>query len=98
MSLRPGKVDFGRTWAGLSSTITAVLTLKPVPRTEWNDRFADVYSLCVAHPQPLADKLYQELKRLLTKHVVEWRTALSTVKGPDLLNSYHGVSGTVQLF
>lgn len=31
--------------------------------------FSDVYSLCVAHPEPLADRLYQETKNYLDNHV-----------------------------
>ena len=30
---------------------------------------ADVYSLCVAYPEPLADKLYSETKKFLEEHV-----------------------------
>lgn len=30
---------------------------------------SDVYSLCVAYPEPLADKLYNETKQFLEKHV-----------------------------
>lgn len=30
---------------------------------------SDVYSLCVAFPEPLADKLYNETKQFLEKHV-----------------------------
>ena len=29
----------------------------------------DVYSLCVAYPEPLADKLYSETKKFLEEHV-----------------------------
>ena len=31
--------------------------------------FIDVYSLCVAYPEPLADKLYSETKKFLEEHV-----------------------------
>lgn len=30
---------------------------------------SDVYSLCVAYPEPLADKLYNETKEFLENHV-----------------------------
>lgn len=29
----------------------------------------DIYSICVAHPEPLADKLYSETKAFLEEHV-----------------------------
>ena len=38
-------------------------------RGTWNDRFSDVYSLCVAYPEPLADRLYIETKKFLESHV-----------------------------
>lgn len=31
--------------------------------------FSDVYSICVAYPEPLADKLYVETKQFLESHV-----------------------------
>jgi cullin 2 len=48
-----------------------VITLGNVPRGTWNDRFSDVYSLCVAYPEPLADKLYAETKKFLENHVTQ---------------------------
>ena len=69
MSLKPKRVDFTSTWAELQETVKGVITLGNVPRQTWNDRFSDVYSLCVAYPEPLADKLYTETKRFLENHV-----------------------------
>ncbi len=53
------------------STFKGVITLGNVPRGTWNDRFSDVYSLCVAYPEPLADKLYAETKKFLENHVTQ---------------------------
>ena len=69
MSLKPKRVDFTSTWAELQETVKGVITLGNVPRQTWNDRFSDVYSLCVAYPEPLADKLYSETKKFLENHV-----------------------------
>ena len=63
MSLKPKRVDFTSTWGELQETVKGVITLGNVPRQTWNDRFSDVYSLCVAYPEPLADKLYSETKK-----------------------------------
>ncbi|XP_049770563.1 cullin-2-like [Schistocerca cancellata] len=106
MSLRPTQVNFDETWAGLSKTVQAVLTLRPVARAEWNGRFSDVYSLCVAQPEPLADRLYRELKELLQKHVSALRRKLAKLPDRELLQQYHqawefyntGVSYLNQLF
>ena len=69
MSLKPKRVDFHSTWGELQETVKGVITLGNVPRQTWNDRFSDVYSLCVAYPEPLADKLYLETKKFLENHV-----------------------------
>ncbi|KAJ2943450.1 hypothetical protein O0L34_g12258 [Tuta absoluta] len=69
MSLKPRNVDFQETWANLKETVAGVVGLKPVERCVWNTRFSDVYALCVAHPEPLADKLYDETRNFLEEHV-----------------------------
>ena len=76
MSLKPKRVDFTSTWGELQETVKGVITLGNVPRQTWNDRFSDVYSLCVAYPEPLADKLYSETKKFLETHVSQVRLRL----------------------
>lgn len=49
-SLKPQYVDFGKTWGSIRDTINKVIKMDPVSRSEWNDRFHDVYKLCVAQP------------------------------------------------
>ncbi|XP_076257089.1 cullin 2 isoform X2 [Rhynchophorus ferrugineus] len=71
MSLKPRQVDFNATWKAIKETIRGVITLDHVPRTVWNDRFSDVYSLCVAYPEPLADRLYAETRQYLIDHVAQ---------------------------
>ncbi|KAF0288450.1 Cullin-2 [Amphibalanus amphitrite] len=68
MSLRPRQVDFDTTWGGIRETLSGVITLGAVPRDVWNDRFADVYALCVAYPEPQAARLYTEIKAFLRDH------------------------------
>lgn len=46
--------------------VAGVVGLQTVDRSVWNLRFSDVYALCVAHPEPLADKLYDETKYMFT--------------------------------
>lgn len=51
--------------------------------------YSDVYSLCVAYPEPLADRLYQETKQFLDDHV---KNLLDTVKAngdQGLLRNYN---------
>lgn len=89
MSLKPRNVDFDATWGPLRETVRGVVTLQAVPRAVWSDRFTDVYSLCVAQPEPLADRLYAETKTFLDAHV---RALLEDVRAAGeerLLRSYH---------
>lgn len=69
MSLKPRVVDFDETWNKLLTTIKAVVMLEYVERATWNDRFSDIYALCVAYPEPLGERLYAETKIFLESHV-----------------------------
>ncbi|XP_028933463.1 cullin-2 isoform X1 [Ornithorhynchus anatinus] len=69
MSLKPRVVDFDETWNKLLATIKAVVMLDYVERATWNDRFSDIYALCVAYPEPLGERLYAETKVFLENHV-----------------------------
>ncbi|XP_053539785.1 cullin-2 [Ictalurus punctatus] len=69
MSLKPRVVDFDETWNKLLTTIKAVVMLDYVERATWNDRFSDIYALCVAYPEPLGERLYTETKVFLESHV-----------------------------
>lgn len=89
MSLKPKRVDFTTTWNDLQETVKGVITLGNVPRGTWNDRFSDVYSLCVAYPEPLADKLYGETKKFLENHVSAQLDKVKKAGEQNLLRSYH---------
>ncbi|CAL1289547.1 unnamed protein product [Larinioides sclopetarius] len=88
MSLRPKNVDFNATWAQLHETVEGVITLGNIDRHEWNDRFSDVYALCVAFPEPLADRLYNETKKYLDQHVKKLFEAVVS-SDEELLVAYH---------
>lgn len=88
MSLRPKVVDFDCTWTVLKETVQGVITLDHVDRHVWNDRFTDVYALCVAYPEPLGDCLYTETKNFLEEHVKKLhRHVVASPEG--LLVAYH---------
>eukprot|EP00088_Acartia_fossae_P025136 TRINITY_DN259_c0_g1_i1.p1 TRINITY_DN259_c0_g1~~TRINITY_DN259_c0_g1_i1.p1 ORF type:complete len:742 (+),score=174.52 TRINITY_DN259_c0_g1_i1:927-3152(+) len=89
MSLKPKRVDFMSTWAQLQETIKGVITLGTVQRNTWNERFSDVYSLCVAYPEPLADKLYQETMKFLENHVNQELVKVKKGGQKNLLTSYY---------
>lgn len=48
-----------------------------------------MYSLCVAYPEPLADKLYQETKKFLEDHVGNTLSKVSSGGEQALLLNYH---------
>lgn len=81
-------MNFDETWAKIRETLESVVTLKKIPRSVWNDRFSDVYALCVAFPEPLGEKLYAEVKDFLENH---GQSLYEAVSGPDvdILRLYH---------
>ncbi|XP_071038251.1 cullin-2 isoform X4 [Parasteatoda tepidariorum] len=88
MSLRPRVVDFTSVWNILKETVEGVITLGDISRHTWNDRFTDVYTLCVAFPEPLGDMLYQETKKYLEEHVKHLhKSVVSSQEG--LLAAYY---------
>ncbi|OAD55361.1 Cullin-2 [Eufriesea mexicana] len=89
MSLKPKRVDFTQTWEALQETVKCVITLSYVPRATWYDRFSDVYSLCVAYPEPLADQLYYETKSFLDNHVFQLLAKVRAQGESNLLQAYH---------
>jgi Cullin family. len=50
---------------------------------------SDIYSLCVAYPEPLADRLYQETKLFLDQHVTNLRGKVLESGERNLVNSYY---------
>ena len=89
MSLKPKRVDFVATWADLKETVKGVVTLGKIPRTVWNNKFSDVYSLCVAYPEPLAERLYQETKKFLEDHVKFLLVQVNSSSEEQLLTVYY---------
>ena len=65
--------------------------LKPtVQRSTWNDRFSDVYALCVAYPEPLGERLYAETKKFLEDHVTyKYDQVAACQQSSHLLQCFH---------
>ncbi|XP_065171049.1 cullin-2 [Atheta coriaria] len=89
MSLKPRTVDFNAIWTNLQETVQGVLTLGKVSRYTWNDRFSDVYSLCVAVPDPMADRLYAETKQYLIDHVAQLLEKVQEGGDGNLIVNYY---------
>lgn len=88
MSLRPRNIDFDPTWSILKETVSGVIMCGSVPRVTWNDRFSDVYALCVSCPEPHGDRLYQETKVFLEKHVQHLYKIVTSRNQENLLTMY----------
>ncbi|EDW49712.1 cullin-2 [Drosophila sechellia] len=97
MSLKPKIVEFVDVWPRLRCIAESVITLTKVERSVWNTSFSDVYTLCVAQPEPMADRLYGETKHFLEQHVQEMLAKKVLIEGecchsnggPDLLQRYY---------
>lgn len=89
MSLKPQELDFDETWNKLKDTITRVLQMGSVNHEQWVQCFSKVYALCVAFPESLADRLYDEVKRLLTTHVSNLYNKVSASGEESILTVYH---------
>uniref|UniRef100_A0A915AFR3 Cullin-2 n=2 Tax=Parascaris univalens TaxID=6257 RepID=A0A915AFR3_PARUN len=87
-SLRPKQVDFDETWRSIESSIKKIINLQPLEHRIWDYNFSDIYSLCVAIPEPLSDRLYERTKACLEEHVSGLYKVISTTSEPDLLNEY----------
>ncbi|KOX79600.1 Cullin-2 [Melipona quadrifasciata] len=88
MSLKPKRVDFTQTWEALQETVKCTAYLDFM-HTYCAFCFFDVYSLCVAYPEPLADQLYCETKRFLDNHVFQLLTKVRAQGESSLLQAYH---------
>ncbi|KAA0202702.1 hypothetical protein HAZT_HAZT001419, partial [Hyalella azteca] len=63
--------------------------MDPVRHDVWTECFSDVYSLCVAFPESLAEKLYDEVKQLLSDHVANLYNQVSAAGEESILIIYH---------
>ena len=77
MSLKPERVDFVTMWADLKYFVSY--------------RFSDVYSLCVAYSEPVAEKLYQETKKFLEEHVKSLLIQVNGSSEEQLLTVYYNL-------
>jgi len=87
-SLHPSQVDFDETWLRIKNTLKSLITLSVVARTEWNERFSDVYSICVSNEDGLDETLYKATKTFFEDHARDVFNDLNA-SGGNLLNDYH---------
>lgn len=88
MSLCPRDVNFDDIWGKIKYTVEMVLGWQPFPKQEWNDRFSDVYAICVSNQEGLDEKLYRYTKDFFEKHTKEIHKKISFYS-VNLLQDYH---------
>jgi len=95
MSLKPKVIDFEETWVKIKKTMNSVIMQGETSnsqnmkekRDDWNDRFHDIYALCVACPEPFTHELYDNTSNYLREHVgYLYKSVISG--SPDLLKDY----------
>ncbi|CAK8696090.1 cullin-2-like [Clavelina lepadiformis] len=80
------RVNFPETWSRLSETIYRVISSLPLERHVWNERFLDVYSICMAYPETSSQELYEATHKLLKEHVTKLRSEVA--ESSNLLSIY----------
>ncbi|VDN17885.1 unnamed protein product [Gongylonema pulchrum] len=87
-SLRPKQVDFDATWRNVENSIKRIMRLQPLERRVWDYNFYDIYSLCVAIPEPLSERLYMKTNECLDEHVAELCQEVNAANDSELLSKY----------
>ncbi|VDM57987.1 unnamed protein product [Angiostrongylus costaricensis] len=81
-ALGPKSVDFDKVWGNLQPSVIEIMNLHPMTKKDWDDKFHDVYDICVAIPEPLSSRLYSSMKRCIEMHVN------TKSQSDELLNQY----------
>ncbi|ESO08238.1 hypothetical protein HELRODRAFT_190953 [Helobdella robusta] len=89
MSLKPKQVDFEDLWPRILDVVEKVLAGRTVEKSVWNDRFTDVYALCVSFPEALAERLYAKTKEFIENHVLNLSKSLEECSEDVFLETYN---------
>ncbi|EYC41782.1 hypothetical protein Y032_0557g3401 [Ancylostoma ceylanicum] len=87
-ALGPKSVDFDKVWGNLQPSVIEIMNLHPMTKKDWDDKFHDVYDICVAIPEPLSSRLYSSMKRCIEMHVKDLYEKIAAVPSDELLNQY----------
>ncbi|XP_065666298.1 cullin-2 isoform X3 [Hydra vulgaris] len=86
-TMRPTDVNFNEVWTNICGTLQNVITLTPINRAEWHERFSDIYKICASDIEGLDAKLYLKTKEFFESHSRKIYQNISTEQ--NLLGSYH---------
>ncbi|PIO64123.1 cullin family protein, partial [Teladorsagia circumcincta] len=90
-ALGPKSVDFDKVWGNLQPSVIEIMNLHPMTKKDWDDKFHDVYDICVAIPEPLSSRLYTSMKKCIEMHVTSLYEKIANVPSDDLLNQYYSM-------
>ncbi|KAK6740035.1 hypothetical protein RB195_008480 [Necator americanus] len=90
-ALGPKSVDFDKVWGNLQPSVIEIMNLHPMTKKDWDDKFHDVYDICVAIPEPLSSRLYSSMRRCIETHVKTLYEKIATVPSDELLNQYYSM-------
>ncbi|CAF1220958.1 unnamed protein product [Rotaria sordida] len=79
-SLKPKEIDFNEQWSIVLGTVRSVISMGRFGHTNkatWQERFFDIYYLCVATPDSHAERLYEETKKFLEDHCKSMKKEIS---------------------
>lgn len=90
-ALGPKSVDFDKVWGNLQPSVIEIMNLHPMTKKDWDDKFHDVYDICVAIPEPLSGRLYSSMRRCIEMHVTSLYDKIANVPSDELLNQYYSM-------
>nr|CDJ94838.1 Cullin and Cullin protein domain containing protein [Haemonchus contortus] len=90
-ALGPKSVDFDKVWGNLQPSVIEIMNLHPMTKKDWDDKFHDVYDICVAIPEPLSSRLYTSMKKCIEMHVTSLYEKVANVPSDELLNQYYSM-------
>lgn len=79
-SLKPKEIDFDTQWDVVHGTVRSVISLGrfgPIDRATWQERFFDIYYMCVAPPDSYSERLYEQTKQFLECHCKLMKTDIA---------------------
>ncbi|OQR80286.1 cullin-2-like [Tropilaelaps mercedesae] len=75
--MKPKQLNFEDVWCELRRTVHGIM-INTVSRESWYEGYLQVYHLCVATPESLADRLYSAMDQFLSDHVTALHAGVLT--------------------
>lgn len=83
MDLMPRPVNFDSIWFGLKNVVQTLLLGDDVLNDAWNEKFFDVYHLCVSCQEPMGPRLHREIRNFIELYVQELYQQVTQVESRE---------------